>query len=267
MQKNIKFVGVKNLPKIIKTKVTTGVIWVEVPEAGMSILCGCPEDAVKHLMQRGFIQTTEKDGVQFETGPNAILLSDLPIQNGAFCNLSEFPVLQMLYRQGMLLPDHPNNTGVRPLLLGSEGQVRAQMQYIYRGNYGLTSKAEIMATGMSAADAELIMDMKSKFAFGNIRATEELLDSHIIDAAPKEIRGGVMVSASTPIFLNSPMKTRLSLSISTCPRGKNTARPIRLDSRTSAANISPLSIPARAMAGTSTGPRCHPYWFIRARFT
>jgi hemerythrin len=181
------------LPKITKTKVTTGVIWVEVPEAGMSILCGCPEDAVKHLMQRGFIETTEKDGVQFETGPNAILLSDLPIQNGAFCNLSEFPVLQMLYRQGMLLPNHPNNTGMRPLLLGSEGQVKAQMQYIYRGNYGLISKAEIMAAGMSAESAELIMDMKSKFAFGNIRATEELLDSHIVDAAPREIRNGVMI--------------------------------------------------------------------------
>ncbi|MBT6289301.1 MAG: MBL fold metallo-hydrolase [Rhodospirillaceae bacterium] len=181
------------MPKITKTKVTTGVIWVEVPEAGMSILCGCPEDAVKHLMQRGFIETTEKDGVQFETGPNAILLSDLPIQNGAFCNLSEFPVLQMLYRQGMLLPNHPNNTGMRPLLLGSEGQVKAQMQYIYRGNYGLISKAEIMAAGMSAESAELIMDMKSKFAFGNIRATEELLDSHIVDAAPREIRNGVMI--------------------------------------------------------------------------
>ena len=99
-------IGVKILPKITKTKVTPGVIWVEVPDAGMSILCGCPEDAVKHLMQRGFIQTTEKDSITYETGPNAILLSDLPIQNGSFCNLSEFPVLQMLYRQGMLLPDH-----------------------------------------------------------------------------------------------------------------------------------------------------------------
>ena len=129
-------------------------------------------------------------------------------RDGTFCNLSEFPVLQMLYRQGMLLPDHPNNTGVRPLLLGSEGQVKVQMQYICRGNYGLTSKAEIMAAGENAENAALIMDINSKFAFGKIRATEELLDSQIIDAAPEEIRNGAWSPASTPISLNSPMRTR-----------------------------------------------------------
>jgi len=68
------------------------------------------------------------------------------------------------------------------------------MQYIYRGNYGLISKSEIMAAGESAENADLIMDMKSKFAFGHIRETEELLDSQIIDAMPREIRNGVMVN-------------------------------------------------------------------------
>ena len=57
------------------------------------------------------------------------------------------------------------------------------------------------AAGESAEYADLIMDMKSKFAFGNIRATEDLLDSQIIDAMPREIRNGVMVNRiKTNIF-------------------------------------------------------------------
>src|SRR5512136_1176143 len=108
-----------------KLKVANGIWWVEVPEADLRILCGCPEDSVKHLMKRGLIQEKQKGGVSFETGPNAILLSDTPSQKGSFANLSEFPVLQMLYRQGMIIPNHPNNTGRRPILIGLEDQVRS----------------------------------------------------------------------------------------------------------------------------------------------
>ncbi|MFH2010046.1 MAG: cyclic nucleotide-binding protein, partial [bacterium] len=91
-----------------KIDVATGVSWVGIPEADLYLLCGCPADAVKHLMRRGLILTKHRDGVSFETGPNAILLSDLPVQHGSFANLSEFPVLQMFYRQGMLVPGHRN---------------------------------------------------------------------------------------------------------------------------------------------------------------
>lgn len=181
------------MDKLKKTKVIPGVYWVEIEEAGVSILCGCPEDGIKHLMQRGLIQSVRKNGVDYETGPNVILLSDVPIQNGAFCNLAEFPVLQMLYRQGMILPNHPNNTGVKPLLIGSEEQIQAQMRYIYRGNYGLTSKDEILAAGESDENAELIMRMKLRFAFGEILETEELLDNIVIQHTPTDIRNGVSV--------------------------------------------------------------------------
>lgn len=111
------------MPLIKLIKVTRGAYWVEIPEADLCILCGCPADSVKHMMWKGLIATTEKDGITCETGPNAILLSDMLIQNGKFSNLAEFPVLQMFYRQGMLLPNHPNNTGIKPLLIGSEEQV------------------------------------------------------------------------------------------------------------------------------------------------
>ena len=181
------------MEKIRKIQVTSGVYWVEVPDARSYVLCGCPADSIKHLMRRGLIVTTEKNGVTFETGPNAILLSDVLVQNGGFANLSEFPVLQMLYRQGMILPNHPNNTGEKPMLIGSKEQVNAQMQYIYRGNYGLISEEEIINAGVSQKTAHEIMRLKIKFAFGNIRKTEELLDARIVENEPIEIRNNVFI--------------------------------------------------------------------------
>ncbi|KPA09734.1 cyclic nucleotide-binding protein, partial [Candidatus Magnetomorum sp. HK-1] len=176
-----------------KVQVTTGVYWIEVPSAKVFILCGCPADSVKHLMKRGLIVTTEKQGVSFETGPNIILLSDVLVQNGDFSNLAEFPVLQMLYRQGMLLPGHPNNSGEKPLIIGSKAQVKSQMEYIYRGNYGLISKEEITQAGISSEVANEMMRLKMKFSFGKICKTEELLDSKIIGSEAVEIKNDVFI--------------------------------------------------------------------------
>jgi hemerythrin len=181
------------MSKVLKIQVAKGVYWIEVPEAEISVLCGCPADSVKHLMKRGLIVTVEKDGRSFETGPNVILLSDISLQNGHFSNLAEFPVLQMLYRQGMILPAHPNNTGVKPLLVGSEDQVKSQMQYIYRGNYGLVSEKEITDSGVSEKEAREMMRLKIKFAFGKIKTTEELLDCRIVRDEPVEIRNGLFI--------------------------------------------------------------------------
>ena len=129
---------------ITKIEVSNGIYWVEIPKANLRILCGCPSDAVKQLMKRGLIYIQEKKRLSYESGPNAILLSDVSLQCGDFSNMGEFPVLQMLYKQGMLLPNHPNNTGEMPILIGSAEQVNSQMQYIYRGNYGLISQEEIL---------------------------------------------------------------------------------------------------------------------------
>ena len=181
------------MPRISTRKVSTGIHWVEVPEAGLYVLCGCPADSVKFLMKAGLNAPATVEGVPCETGPNAILLSDVLVQNGSFSNLSEFPLLQMLYRQGMILPNHPNNTGAKPLLIGSKSQVEAQMQYILRGNYGLISQEEIEKTGIPPDEARDLMRMKLKFAFGSIRTTDELLDTVIVDDGPVEITGGVSV--------------------------------------------------------------------------
>jgi len=176
-----------------KVKVTNGVYWVEIPEADLFILCGCPADSVKHLMKAGHIVDGEKNGVPAQTGPNAILLSDTTMQHGAFSNLAEFPVLQMLYMQGMILPNHPNNTGRKPMLIGLEDQVRSQSDYIYRGTYGLASLVEIKETGVSEDIARDMLRIKRWFAFDNIRRTEDLLDLRIVDAPAVELHDRAFV--------------------------------------------------------------------------
>lgn len=179
------------MSKMRKIQVTPGIFWVEIPDAELFILCACPADSVKHLMKRGLILEMEKQGVRCETGPNAILLSDDLLQNGHFANLAEFPVLQMLYRQGLILPNHPNNTGVRPLLIGSSEQVSAQMKYILRGNYGLLSLEELLEAGVPPVRATEMMRLKLRFAFGQIRGFDELLDARIVENHPVELRNGV----------------------------------------------------------------------------
>jgi len=173
--------------------VTLGVFWVEVPDAGLYVVCGSPPDTVKHLMRRGLIIEQEVDGVVFENGPNAVLLSDVMLQGGSFANLAEFLVLQMLYRQGMILPNHPGNTGRKPVLIGLEDQVKAQLEYIYRGNYGLVSQAEIEAAGIDSETAAEMMRMKLKFAFGEIADPSKFLDTCIVGRGPVEVVNGVAV--------------------------------------------------------------------------
>ncbi|MBT4268533.1 MAG: bacteriohemerythrin [Deltaproteobacteria bacterium] len=186
------------MSKIKKIKVSTGIYWVEIPEARLYVICGCPPDSVKHLTKRGLIVTTEKKGVTCETGPNAILLSDAMVQEENIANMAEFPVLQMLYRQGMILPGHPNNDGTKPILIGNEEQVISQMAYIYRGNYGLVSEEEIMATGIPKNEAKEMMRLKLKFAFGKISSSEELLDTKILRDSPVKIKKGVTIQRLRP---------------------------------------------------------------------
>ena len=179
---------------IRKIQVTPGLYWVEIPEAELYIMCGSPPDAIKHLMRRGLIVEQEVDGVVFENGPNAVLLSDVMLQGGSFANLSEFPVLQMFYRQRMIVPGHPGNTGRKPILIGNEEQVKAQLNYIYRGNYGLISQEEIEATGIDPDTAAEMMRMKLRFAFGGIRETTEFVDTLVLGREAEEIQNGVFVS-------------------------------------------------------------------------
>jgi hemerythrin len=185
--------------KIKRVDLTNGLCWVKIPEAGFFLMCGCPADAVKHFMKRGLIQEVQSsDNVSFETGPNAILLSDIVLQNGSFSNLAEFPVMQMMYRQGMIIPGHPGNNGERPLIIGSKEQVQNQLQYIYRGNYGLISKEEIMDAGISTKLADDMMKLKLKFAFGSINHPTDLIDTTVVDEEPVFVKKGVKIERISP---------------------------------------------------------------------
>lgn len=183
---------------IYKIDVACGIYLVGIPEVKLRVLCGCPAESVKHLIKRGLILPQEVNGVTCETGPNAILLSDVLLQNGEFSNLAEFPVLQMLYRQGLIIPGHPNNTGRKPMLIGSADQVESQMRYIYRGNYGLVSREEIMEAGVPENQAAEMMRLKLKFAFGKIHPTSDFIDTRIVGDGTVEIVDGVTVRRLRP---------------------------------------------------------------------
>ncbi|HUX40232.1 MAG TPA: hemerythrin domain-containing protein [Rectinemataceae bacterium] len=175
-----------------------GVQLVEVPESGLSILCGCPENVYKLLRRAGAISRVEGGGEVWESGPNAILLSEFPIQGGRFCNLIEFPVLQMLYRQGMMLPGHPNNHGLRPLLIGHRDDLEAMARYVRLGNYGLSSVDALVAAGLGREEAGELLRMKRHFAFGSFKATEELLEFRTIEGPAVELRGGTYLRRLGP---------------------------------------------------------------------
>ena len=51
----------ERLRTIRKVKVANGVYWIEIPEVDLRVLCGCPADAVKLLIKRGLIVSTERD--------------------------------------------------------------------------------------------------------------------------------------------------------------------------------------------------------------
>ena len=212
-----------------KISVSTGIFWLEVPAADIRILCGCPVDSVKHLLRRGLILSTEVNGVECETGPNAILLSDLAIQNGRACNQSEFPVLQMLYRQGMIVPGHPGNTGLRPLLIGSRSQVQAQMEYLFRGNYGLASREELIEAGVAPVQADELMRMKLAFAFGRIMPTEELVQPLFVGHDPVAIRNGATIRRlRTNVFEIAYLGERVEVNLNLGP-GETYECPYTLD--------------------------------------
>jgi hemerythrin len=179
---------------IEKYFISTGIQWVEIKEADLRILCGAPMDSIKHLKAKGYLRPSEIDGHYFEFGPNAILLSDLATQNGSFCNLSEFPVLHMIYKQGMGLKGHPNSTkGYRPLIMGSTEQVLAQQNYIFRGNTGLCTIDELAEAGYSGDELEQHWQLKLFFNGGHVTGTNELIDGMVIGEHEREIRNGVTI--------------------------------------------------------------------------
>ena len=208
--------------------VTPGVTYVRIPEHGLFFLCGSPPDAVKHLMRRGLISERSDKGVTYEIGPNAILLSDVPVQNGGFANLAEFPILQMFYRQGMILPGHPNNSGARPLVVGHSRGLAAVSEALFRGTYGLANEAEVLETGVDPAFAAEVIREKLWFSFGSIRRSEDLLDLRPLDAESVDQKPGLTlrrVGVNRFVFHSGKNQVEVDLNL---PPGQTYEPPFRL---------------------------------------
>ena len=178
---------------ILKKHISSGVIWVAIEEAGLFICCGCPADTVKHLKKDGVIASVDLEGVTCENGPNAILLSDTLIQNGQVANLTEFVILQMLYLQGVNLPNHPNYQKWRPLLIGYKNQIQMQLDYVSVGNHGLESVEEIMDAGINQKNAQQIFATKIYYSGGKINPMDNLVDTCVVDNMSCEIRNGAFI--------------------------------------------------------------------------
>ena len=181
-----------------KMPVIPGVWWIDIPKADLRVLCGAPMDSIKHLMRHGLVRKIESGGVVYETGPNAILLSDITIQKGRFWNLAEFPYLHMLFRQGMGIPGHPGNTGNRPIIAGLRERCEGVLGYIYRGTYGLVSRDEMRESGVPEADIEELWKLKLKFAGGSVKTPDELVDVIAIGRGKSEIKNGVGLRRDSP---------------------------------------------------------------------
>lgn len=159
-----------------KFQITNGVYFLDCHEVGLRILCGCPMDSIKLLMRAGFIQRIEDENWLWETGANAILLSDISVQNGSFSNLTEFPLMHILYNQGLGLPEHPGYTGRKPMILGIPEQIEGQIDYLDRGVNGLTTEELYALDGISEEVKREILGYKKRFKYGNPKGASNLVD-------------------------------------------------------------------------------------------
>ncbi len=178
---------------ILKRKLTPGIIWVSVNDADLHICCGSPADTAKHLRKAGLIKNLHIDGYHYESGPNAVLLSEKNIQKGYVSNLTEFPIMHMLYMQGLIIPSHPNYKKIIPVLIGRKDIIQSQTEYLYRGNYGLVSLEEILSTGVGKELAEKIYAVKKYFSFNKIFSPGDLFIKCEVKETPVEIKNKVFI--------------------------------------------------------------------------
>ena len=158
---------------------------------GLKMMCGSPADAIKHLTKAGLIWADQIQGAYFEQGPNAILLSDLFAQKGQLANLTEFPLLHMLYKQGLLIPGHPNRDLPKPLLIGDPEQLHCQKEYFFRGNCGITTLEEYEEFSVPLDQAQEWIEIKQRFARGHFPKADELFECIEVGRKEVELKAGV----------------------------------------------------------------------------
>jgi len=157
---------------IKKTILDHDACYIDILEADVRILCTSPTNIVKSMKRKNIISSFEKDGVCLDTGPSVILLSEEKIKEGCFVNLIEFPVLQMLYKQGFVFSDKQ-----KPIIIASSYlQICPQVEYIDMGINGITNIEKIIQNGLSKTEATDILEMKLGFGEGKFNSFLDIVD-------------------------------------------------------------------------------------------
>ncbi len=176
-----------------KVHVANGIFWMEIPEADLRILCGCPADSVKHLIKRGLIAPAEKAGVRFETGPMQFSSRIRQYRREASPTSRSFLSCRCSTDRECSFRDTRTIPAASRFSSGWETRSARQGEYVFRGNYGLASLAEIEASGVTPTEAREMMEIKRWFSFGTIRATTDLVDLRAVDADAVELAPGCVV--------------------------------------------------------------------------
>ena len=99
----------------------------------------------------------------------------------------------MMFKQGMVLPGHPGNTGRKPLLIGLKKQVEAQCRYIFRGTYGLSSLEELIDGYGDESRAAELWRLKKKFHFDRIVPWDELFSTCTVADDKVQVSGNLFI--------------------------------------------------------------------------
>ena len=174
-------------------KLSAGLFWLEIKEIGLKLMCGCPVDAIKHVAKAGLLEATMENGFFHESGHNAILLSDQFTQKGKLCNLSEFPLLHLLYKQGLIIPPHPNFRAFKPLVIGEASQLVNQCDYFNGGNVGPVSLEDYAAYGVKEEFAKDWISIKKRFTFGEFEYAQDLFDFKALGEQPLDLGDGLAI--------------------------------------------------------------------------
>ena len=187
-----------NMSLIKLEKITNGTFWLQIDSVELRMLCGCPADAIKFLIKKGYIQELVENNQKKIIGPNALLLSDKHIQNGRVSNFGEFPILHMFYVQGMLVPSSPNY-GLTPYMIGSSEMIENQLKYLITGNYGLTDQHELDTCYSSKKLANDMMEAKLYFASGGFVGYSDILHKiRLEDQEVKNLKGDAKIKRLKP---------------------------------------------------------------------
>lgn len=138
-----------------KIDIALGMYYLEVPEEELRILCGCPENSIKFIMQKGLTPKIDPDNSNIVSGPNAILLNDLSILNSHYLNFAEFPVLHHQFFQGAAY----NGKNEKFTIIGMENRVKYQQEYIRCGFQGLTKLDELLEADLDEETANKFLAM------------------------------------------------------------------------------------------------------------